>query len=122
MVPGSRIKNYAFQFNKLTEVTLPKSLKKLGYGVFMSNNLTKINFNNELEEIDQICFYGNDLKQIVIPASVKKIMRAAFRKINLTDITFADGSNLELIDTLALADNPLKTIKLPEGLGEFACQ
>ena len=48
------IGDYAFQFNDLTEFTLPRDLETLGMGVVMANdNLSKINFNQKLKYIDQ---------------------------------------------------------------------
>ena len=116
------IGNYALQFNDLTEVTLPKDLKKLGWGVFMNNKLTTVHFNDKLEYIDQICFVSNDLGKIELPASVHTIMNAAFRRCGLTEVKFAQDSQLKIIDSLVFADNELTTIELPTGIEKIGFQ
>jgi|GEM_PF-2421037 len=116
------IGDYAFQFNDLTEFTLPRDLETLGMGVVMANdNLSKINFNQKLKYIDQACFFACPLKELELPASVEVVRNAAFRKCSLKTLTFA-GNNLKKIDSLAFADNSLTEVKLPEGLEEIGSQ
>ena len=110
------IEDYALQFNEISKVKLPRDLKTLGMGVFMSNFDLKVEFNDKLEYIDQACFYETDLGSIELPASVNTIMDAAFRKSNLNEVKFKEGSKLKEIKYLGFADNNLKDIKLPEGL------
>ncbi|UHR02374.1 leucine-rich repeat protein [Peptoniphilus sp. GNH] len=111
-----KIEDYALQFNEISKVKLPRDLKTLGMGVFMSNFDLKVEFNDKLEYIDQACFYETDLGSIELPASVNTIMDAAFRKSNLNEVKFKEGSKLKEIKYLGFADNNLKDIKLPEGL------
>ncbi len=117
-----KIENYALQFNDIEKVTLPRDLKKLGWGVFMNNKLTTVQFNNKLEHIDQICFFNSNLGAIELPASVHTIGNAAFRQSGLTEVKFAEGSKLKTIESLAFADNELVSIDLPKGLEKIGSQ
>lgn len=116
------IGDYAFQFNELTEVTLPRDLETLGMGVFMSNStLSDIKFNNKLKYIDQACFFECPIKELELPGSVEVVRNAAFRKCFLTSLKF-NGNNLKKVDSLSFADNELSTVVLPEGLEEIGSQ
>lgn len=116
------IEDYAFQFNEIAEVTLPRDLKTLGMGVFMMSNVNKVIFNEKLEYIDQACFFDSDLGEVKLPATVNTIMNAAFRKAGITKLTFAPNSKLKIIENLGLADNKLTTIDLPKGIEKIGNQ
>ena len=112
----TEIGDYAFQFNDIRKVKMPRDLKKLGMGVFMMSNVKEIEWNEKIEYIDQACFYMCELGKLEVPASVETVMNASFRKCGLTEVTFAKGSKLKKIESLAFADNSLTDINLPEGI------
>lgn len=113
------IEDYAFQFNKIKSVKMPRDLKKLGMGVFMLAGVEKIEWNDNIEYIDQACFYMCDLGTLKLPASVETIMDAAFRKCSLKKVEFEKGSKLKLISNYAFGDNKLNNINLPDGIEEI---
>lgn len=59
---------------KITEVRLPKSIRKIGHLAFGYTDLTKIVFPEGVTEIKDCCFtYCNHLKEIEFPEGVKEI-------------------------------------------------
>ena len=67
----------------LTELTLPEyysgmPVTRIGQNAFRDAGLENITFSSNLEQIDNMAFYGNDLVSIEIPASVTSISYNAF--------------------------------------------
>lgn len=111
-------KTYSFEWNrknaeKIREVVLPQSLKRIGYGAFMGDaNLMKINFPEGLEEIGPyafekcaalpvpelpagltaigICAFRDCVgvnPNLVIPVGVKKLPKNAFEGVALQSVS-----------------------------------
>lgn len=57
----------------ITEIELPKTLKRIGKEALANHLIEKISLPDGLEEIGQMAFSGNNLTSIAIPPSVKKI-------------------------------------------------
>ncbi|MEK4129216.1 leucine-rich repeat protein [Solibacillus sp. FSL W8-0474] len=57
----------------ITEIELPKTLKRIGDGALASHLIEKISLPEGLEEIGHMAFANNNLTSIAIPKSVKKI-------------------------------------------------
>lgn len=74
----THIGKFAFAGNKLTNVTIPNSIKVIEQGAFLWNKLTQIKLSDSLESIGQFAFLSNNLKSVVIPKSVKSIGKHAF--------------------------------------------
>ena len=78
----------AFKEWNVTEVTLPSTLKQLGYYAFCNGNFTALTLPEGLEYIDEYAISGCDnLESIVIPASVTHIGAYAISGHRLTDVT-----------------------------------
>lgn len=65
-------------FEKLTSVTLPSTLKKIGDSAFYHTGLQKVTFPEGLETIGEYAFYGTSLTEADLPASLKRVGTAAF--------------------------------------------
>lgn len=80
--------------SRLTSVTLPASLKKIGDGAFLMNtSLTSISIPQEVTEIGALAFSRSALTDIVIPAGVTKIGDHAFSGCrDLASINVANGN------------------------------
>ena len=74
----THIGKFAFAGNKLTNVTIPNSIKTIEQGAFLWNELTQIKLSDSLESIGEIAFLSNNLESVVIPKSVKSIGKHAF--------------------------------------------
>ncbi|MDY3845691.1 MAG: leucine-rich repeat domain-containing protein [Eubacteriales bacterium] len=84
----------AFRQSKLTKVTIPSSVKSIGYNAFYrSESLQTVVLGEGLEIINMSAFYGcTNLKTINIPESVKQICRDAFQACSsLESITIPVG-------------------------------
>ena len=57
----------------ITEIELPKTLKRIGKEALANHLIEKISLPDGLEEIGQMAFSSNSLTTIAIPASVEKI-------------------------------------------------
>lgn len=74
----THIGKFAFAGNKLTNVTIPNSIKTIEKGAFLWNELTQIKLSDSLEKIGRFAFLSNNLESVVIPKSVKSIENFAF--------------------------------------------
>lgn len=75
--------------SNLTEIYIPSSVKKIGYGCFKDcTYLKKVTIEEGITEIEGWAFYGcNALESIEIPASVKSIAGSTF--YNCSSLTSA---------------------------------
>ena len=80
----------------LTSVSLPSTLKAIGYKAFMHcDNLAVCNLPEGLEFIGEKAFYFTGLKSVSLPKSLKYIGDNAFYSDNLAEINIPEG--LEVI-------------------------
>ena len=86
----TRIDEDAFKrCEKLRKVTLPNSIKVLGYYSFMfCNSLEYINLPEGLEEIGAQAFAECNFSELVIPSTLKRIYYSAIGNIGLTKLTW----------------------------------
>ena len=139
----TEIGSWAFQDNgnKFTSITLPKTLKKIGYQAFLSCSqlteieipnsvtsigthafahckaLTEVTLGENLETIGDTAFIGcTALTSITIPDKVKYIGYESFKSCaNLTEVTL--GSGLESIGENAfLYCGELESITIPDSV------
>lgn len=77
---------------KLTSVTFPSSLKRIGEHAFEDcSALTEINLSKvNLEEIGSSAFRDTGLKKVTFPASLKKIAPQAFLNTQLVNVIFPE--------------------------------
>ncbi len=136
----------AFAKTKITSVTIPSTVKNIGYGAFANlNTLTAVSFgaDSKLLEIGEKAFYGCPIESVEIPASVEVIKPFAFGgRIAFADngngsvtvnysgaangvkvVTFESGSRLTTICAFAFAGSQLKSIVIPKtvtSIGAYA--
>ena len=71
-----------------TELTIPSTVKKIGYDSFRANaSLTKVTLSEGLEEIDSYGFLDTSITEISIPSTVTKIGYGAFQNSKLITLT-----------------------------------
>ena len=128
--------DYAFFIHSITSVSLPNTLKEIGFGAFQETGLTSIELKN-VESIGMYAFYGckkiqsiifsqnykeilnytftyNDvMKSLIIPGTVKTINAYAFAEYNaLVDLTFNEGTE-EIGESAFYSCDSITKIQLP---------
>lgn len=77
----------AFQYQQLTSVSLPNTIKSIGKNAFANNSLTSITLPTSLETIGEGAFSYNDIKHVSFPNGLKTIGAQAFYyNMNLYDL------------------------------------
>ncbi len=116
------IGEYAFASGrKLTGVTIPTTVKKIGYNAFVGcRQLVNVEFNkpSSLAEISRQAFLAcANLQSIEIPASVEKIGKFAFEMCDkLENVTFGEPSKLTEIDEYVFCRTGLHGIVVPSSV------
>lgn len=106
----SEIRGMGIAFKKRIALTLPAGIKKISY---IGNSYSSLTFNDDLEIIDEACFYGASLPfQITLPSKLRKIGRQGFWNCGLEGELIIPENCLEL-GSSAFGLNSLTSIKLP---------
>ena len=112
--PVTQVGDWAFYDTDLTSMSLPNSVKSIGYAAFYwMDYMTEISLGNSVETISDEAFRECDgLETIAIPASVTSIGKLAFRNCNVLKFV-AIGSGVTNIDQEAFYDcNELKSVAI----------
>ena len=83
---------FALSKNSYSSITLPESLETLEASVFYNTPLTSITLPESLKTLKANVFFGTQIKTFHIPASVTSIVGSAFASKNLESIT-VDANN-----------------------------
>lgn len=115
----------AFDDFLATSVSLPKSIKSIGWSAFGCCHIESILLPDGLRKIDPEAFISTDLIEVGIPNSVISIGDAAFSCCDdLTRVTLP--RNLKKLPRRIFSDcSKLKSIKIPENvttIGDYAFQ
>lgn len=139
------IGKYAFARMELDDINIPKALKSLDYGSFMSCHwLKKDKFviPEGVSIIPYVCFqHCQSIKEFVLPSSLKTIFIGAFENTRMERINFPDGlecigqgafqgsgelheaiipNSCQEIQAFAFSIcDSLKNLRLPEGLKQI---
>ena len=102
--------------NRLTGITLPKTIKTIGLDSFSFNDIAYVNFNElqDLSIIDEDAFYFNNLKTIDFGENknLEIIGYEAFEGNEINSVNFTGLDNLETIASYAFYNNKLKTVAI----------
>lgn len=109
----TKIGDFAFQSNNITEFTASSELKEIGKGAFMNNKIEilDLGIDGKLELIDDAAFHINNVSAIVIPNTVKKIGISAFRQNGTAFLVFM-GDGIEEIGEMAFSTNSISELDL----------
>ena len=112
----------SFENCKLSEVSIPGTVKYINQGAFnLCESLEKVDIAEGVETIGYIAFQSCDkLTSIYIPNSVKLIEQYAFHGNGLESISGMEG--VEIIGEGAFKSTPLKSIHIPESVKEIGYQ
>lgn len=101
-----------FNNSKITEVTIPSSIKQIEDYAFSScHSLTKVNLTEGLEILNNSVFFNcSELREIKLPSTLKEIGPRAFRVRHLTMLSFPTAVNLQrLMNMLFISRVSLQT-------------
>jgi len=108
--------SHAFKFSAINDVTLPKSIQKIGSFAF--GGIKKIAIEEGVTEINNGLFDAQfDFDTLIIPNSVKKIGKSSFSYFGAKNIVFrSDESKLLEIEDEAFKASSITSLILPEGV------
>lgn len=99
------------------KITLPSTLKKIGYRAFDRIGVKEINLPEGLEEIGVEAFECSKLKSITIPSTVKTIGERAFYLSEIEELHFAENTSLKSIGAYAFNHcKKLNNVIIPNGV------
>lgn len=114
----TKIRENAFIHTDIESITIPLSVKELGYGIFWNcKNLTKVQLDCKVERLPNSIFACcSSLTSFEVPEFIKVIEQGAFyRCTNLLEITLPQG--LRIIDNRAFEEcKKLVSINIPESI------
>ncbi|HJI60585.1 MAG TPA: leucine-rich repeat domain-containing protein [Ruminococcus bromii] len=92
-----------FNGSKITEVTIPSSIKQIEDYAFSScHSLTKVNLSEGLEILNNSVFFNcSELREIKLPSTLKEIGPSAFSGAALNNVVLPDSGKLTKIDEYA---------------------
>lgn len=73
---------------KLTSITLPSTLKEIGYGFLDRNNISSLNLPEGMEVVAPGAVQNNSLTEVIFPTTLKELGSAAFGVNNISTVTF----------------------------------
>ena len=91
----THIGDYAFYYGKFYNISLPATLKSIGYMAFCGVEIKELSMPSNVEYIGQYAFDGSRLEKVVLSRNLKKISKRAFSFCNLKEITLPE--NLEYV-------------------------
>lgn len=103
-----------FNDSKITEVTIPSSIKQIEDYAFSScHSLTKVNLSEGLEILNNSVFFNcSELREIKLPSTLKEIGPRAFRVRHLIMLFFPTAVNLQrLMNMLFISRVSLQTLQ-----------
>ena len=112
--PVISIGRAAFQYESLTSVVLPSTLKSIGDNAFAYNKLTSVVIPEGVTSIGSYAFTDGTLTSLTLPESLQSISNRAFYRNNLQSLTLPNG--LTNLGAYAFAHNKIPSVIFPEGL------
>lgn len=79
--------------NKITEISIPSSVAKIGERAFAETSLTNVEISDGVQTIGNSAFFSTQLTNVFIPKSVTSIGENAFRTSVITNITLGKKEN-----------------------------
>lgn len=112
----------AFFVTKITNLNLPKTLKRIGSFLGGMNELVNVKLNNDLFISNDCVIYSKDMTELIsmcsnktefeIPKTVRIIKKGAFMHSHITSLDIPES--VEIIDQSAFEVSNLRTIRFAE--------
>ena len=112
----TKIRPYAFAGVGVIAITIPDTVKQIGYRAFESSMLTALTIPSSVTRIDEMAFSNNRMEELIIPDTVSTLGTSAFEAcIKLKTATLP--SNLTSIPRYLFSGcESLTGITLPTGI------
>ena len=111
-IPVTGIGRQAFSGRQdISSVTIPSSVKKIGFQSFLGSSVSELILNEGIESIGSSAFYNTDIvatedNPLILPDSLTTIGMAAFgNSLNIEKVVF--GANIQEIGSRAFEDSGL---------------
>ena len=110
------IKDRAFNSCTLESIEFPDALISLGKSVFSDcKNLKAVEFNPNLRNIGEYCFWRSGIQSLDLPPYVKAVPNGCFEWCrSLKSVSL--NENLEMLGSSAFYDTAIQKIALPENI------
>jgi|GEM_PF-2023543 len=119
---------FLYGLEGIESLTLPSTLRSIGYRAFDRCNITSVVLPEGLESIEEEAFENCKLTEINIPSTVTKLgTRAFYSGADLRKVTFAEGAKLSSVGAYAFNHcTALDEVALPDSVttlenGAFSC-
>lgn len=118
----NNICDYAFTYSKIENVSLPNSLREIGYGSFKGcKKLKKVDIPDSVEIIDFYAFMDcTQLKEVVLPSKLECINPDSFRNTGITSVTIPEVCQLIMQGAFQDCKN-LKEVVFPKKWEGIIC-
>lgn len=105
---------YIFAAKEITSVVLPETMKYIGFGAFMDNEIKEIHLPYSMETIRQYAFAQNEISELKLPNNVKEVDMAAFFQNKIEKLTLSN--KMMEITSMAFSDNLIKEVSFPDNI------
>lgn len=115
------IGQHAFsECKNLGTITLPNSIKFIGFGAFAYSNLESITLPNGIDSIGAAAFRDCNLKEIVLPKSLRVMESTVFCRCNSLEHVQMLSNKLTSIPEVTFEDcTALKDVNIPESVASI---
>lgn len=110
------VNSLAFMYSEVEVVTLPSSVKSIGWGAFYGAKTKEVHLPNRLKTISKVTFYDSHIETIIIPDSVDKIEFEAFKGCKSLKSVQMSGNVKEIEEGAFAYCFELEVINLPKKL------
>jgi hypothetical protein len=82
-LPVVAIEASSFSYKKITQITIPKTVRTIGNGAFIGNSFTEVNIPESVTSIGHSAFSNNPLRNVTVPHSVVSMGGQVFDAFDL---------------------------------------
>ena len=111
-----KIGSYAFEYTRITSVSIPKSVEVIGYRAFSGSGLETVIFktNSQLKSIGSFAFYNTSIESMVIPEKVNEIGYGIIRSLHFINIEVtAENKYFKSVDGVLFNKDMTKLLAYP---------
>lgn len=105
------IEHFSFSYCDISEVKLPKKIKRIGDQAFVGNNIVNLELPEGLKVIGSEAFLMNEIEKIVIPDSVEYIGNGSFYQNSIKELVI--GKGVKKITDCCFSRNSITKLNIP---------